>query len=73
MNLTRRRSPSWCGLEFAVEGLALISGYGKTKVQHLEAPFVRGIETTKQKEHFQMLAARQAPPLFFQIFKDPFS
>jgi hypothetical protein len=31
------------------------------------------METTKQKEHFQMLAARPAPPLFLQIFKDPFS
>jgi len=31
------------------------------------------METTKQKEHFQMLAARQAPPLVFQVFKDPFS
>ncbi len=62
-----------CGDEFAVEGLALLSSYGKTEVQHLETPSVCGLVNDKADRVFQMLAARQAPPLLFQIFKDPFS
>ena len=59
--------------ELAVEGSALLGSYGKTKVQHLEAPLVCGLVNDTAERVFQMLAARQAPPLFYQIFKDPFS
>jgi hypothetical protein len=62
-----------CGREFACQGLALISSYGKTKAQHLETPCVCGIENYKTERAFPDAGRSSTAAAVFQIFKDPFS
>ncbi len=60
------------GSEFAVEGLALGTGYGKTKVQHLEAPFVRGLETYKTERAFPDAGCSSSAAAVFSNFQKSF-
>ncbi len=48
----------------------MVSGYGKTKVQHLEAPFVRGLETYKTERAFPDAGcSSSAAAVFFRFSK----
>jgi len=57
-------------IEFAGEGLALVSSYGKTKVQQLESPFGCGLETYKTERVFPDAGrASSAAAAFFRFSK----
>jgi hypothetical protein len=56
--------------EFAVKGLALIGGYGKTEVEHLETPSVCGIENDKTERAFpDAVISSTAAAIFFRFSK----